>query len=505
MLLLLAVWCSESAVFAAESRFFAIRVIDAETGRGVPLVELETVNLVKFVTDSAGYVAFDEPGLMNHDVYFSIRSHGYSFPPDGFGYRGKKLHPTAGGETTLEVQRTNFAERLYRVTGGGIYRDSVLLKKPVPISQPVLNVGVLGSDSVLTAVFNGQIFWAWGDTQLPGYPLGLFQTPAAVSELPKGSLSPEAGVNLNYIVDPQGQAVNTAEMPGDGPTWLSGLTVLPGHDGKERLFAGYAKIKPPLTVHERGIVEFSTVSSRFEKRSSFPAESPLYPDGHPFLVKEGERTFIYFARPFPDVRVPANDESYLDLSQYEAWSYLKPGSTRESPIVDRMPDGRLNVGWKRHTLPRDWQLEEQLIQSGQLRREELICTLIDRITGKPVIAHAGSVNWNEFRHRYVMITCEVNGSSPLGEIWYSETATLPGPWMPAVKIVTHDNYSFYNPKHHPFFDQAGGRYIFFEGTYTQTFANNPVPTPRYDYNQIMYRLDLANPKAIFGSPLGYLR
>src|SRR4051812_3156207 len=38
-----------------------IRVIDSATGRGVPLVELETVNGVKFVTDNAGRVAFQEP------------------------------------------------------------------------------------------------------------------------------------------------------------------------------------------------------------------------------------------------------------------------------------------------------------------------------------------------------------------------------------------------------------------------------------------------------------
>jgi hypothetical protein len=36
-----------------------IRVVDAETGRGVPLVELVTVNHLRFVTDNAGRVAFD--------------------------------------------------------------------------------------------------------------------------------------------------------------------------------------------------------------------------------------------------------------------------------------------------------------------------------------------------------------------------------------------------------------------------------------------------------------
>src|SRR6266702_829754 len=62
-----------------------IRVVDAETGHGVPLVELVTVNHVRFVTDNAGRVAFHEPGLMGREVFFTIRSHGYEMKRDGFG------------------------------------------------------------------------------------------------------------------------------------------------------------------------------------------------------------------------------------------------------------------------------------------------------------------------------------------------------------------------------------------------------------------------------------
>jgi hypothetical protein len=82
----------------------------------------------------------------------------------------------------------------------------------------------------------------------------------------------------------------------------------------------------------------------------------------------------------------------------------------------------------------------------------------------------------------------------LGETWYAEADTLLGPWVYARKVVTHDRYSFYNPKHHPMFDQDGGRLVYFEGTYTHTFSGNDDPTPRYDYNQIMYRLDLDDPR-----------
>src|SRR4051794_18820429 len=70
---------------------FAIEVVDAGTGRGVPLVELETVNNQRFVTDSKGLAALDGPDLLGQDVFVHVRSHGYEFPKDGFGYRGKAL------------------------------------------------------------------------------------------------------------------------------------------------------------------------------------------------------------------------------------------------------------------------------------------------------------------------------------------------------------------------------------------------------------------------------
>ncbi len=119
-----------STLFAAEPAPFAIRVVDDVTGRGVPLVELKTVNEVRFVTDSAGVAAIDEPGLAGLEVFFHVKSHGYEYPKDGFGYRGKALKLTPGGEATLKIHRVNIAERLYRVTGAGIYRDTVKLGRP---------------------------------------------------------------------------------------------------------------------------------------------------------------------------------------------------------------------------------------------------------------------------------------------------------------------------------------------------------------------------------------
>jgi hypothetical protein len=111
-----------------------------------------------------------------------------------------------------------------------------------------------------------------------------------------------------------------------------------------------------------------------------------------------------------------------------------------------------------------------------------------------VVIHAGTVCWNDYRKRWIMIATEIGGTSQLGEVWYAEAKQPVGPWQHPRKVVTHNRYSFYNPVQHPEFDQRDGRLIYFEGTYTSEFSGNPEPTPRYDYNQIMYRLDLGDAK-----------
>lgn len=472
---------------------FAIEVIDGETGRGVPLVELTTTAGVTYVTDSAGRVAFNDPGLLPGRVYFGVKSHGYEIAKDGFGFGGRALDVTPGGAARIQLKRLNIAERLYRITGEGIYRDSVLLGRTATIEQPLLNAKVTGSDSVMTAVYRGKLHWFWGDTNWPAYPLGLFDTPGAVSDLPaSGGLDPAKGVNLRYFVGDNGFARATAKMPGEGPTWISGLAVLPDVSGRERMVCSYAKIKPPMTAYRRGLAQWNDEHDAFEVIQEFAADAPVFPEGHPLLVREGQVDYLYFATPYPLVRTKATVESYFDLSGYEAFTCLKPGSALAKPEIDRDQSGKLLYSWKRNTPAFNPQEQAKLVQRGLLRADEGWVQTKDAASGKAVLLHGGSVYWNEYRQRYVMIAVELFGTSMLGEVWYAEAESPLGPWPKAVKVATHDKYSYYNPKQHPQFDQDGGRVIYFEGTYTHTFSGNEQRTPRYDYNQIMYRLDLAD-------------
>jgi hypothetical protein len=335
----------------APETYFEIRVVDAETGRGVPLVEVETVNAVRYVTDSSGLIAFHEPELMGRRVFFSVRGHGYEHPPDGFGYRGKALDVTPGGSATLKVNRVNVAERLYRVTGAGIYRDTVLLGRRPPTAQPLLNAQVLGSDSVVNAVYRGRIYWFWGDTSKPSYPLGNFHVPGAISELPsEGGLDPDDGVDLSYFVGDDGFARPTAQMPGDGPTWIDGLIVLDDGD-RERMFCAYAKIKPPLTTYERGLAEFDDRTRRFEKVVEMDMDAPAFPRGHPFHHTVGDDEYVYFAHYATLARVRATPEALLRTDEYEAFTCLAEGSRLDDPKLDRTAEGTLRYSWKRNTPP----------------------------------------------------------------------------------------------------------------------------------------------------------
>jgi hypothetical protein len=481
-------------------------VVDSQTGRGVPLVQLETVNNIRLYTDSNGIAAFYEPGLMHSRVFFHVKSQGYEYAKDGFGFRGKALDIRPGGAARLEIRRVNIAQRLYRITGGGIYADSLLVGRAAPIRRPLLNGQVFGCDSVQTAVYHGKLYWFWGDTNRPAYPLGNFKTTGATSALPSAldaglptspKLDPDVGIDLKYFVDESGFAKSMAPLESDGPVWLSGLTVLRDRSGRERMFAHYAKIhanKQSFSAYEQGLVEFDDRAEEFRQAAVFPQNGPFPNGSHSLLHADNGTNYVYFCSPFPLVRAEADPEKLKRLETYEAFTCLVPGSRLEQGRFDRAADSSLRWAWKTNTDVVGSTDIAELVKAGKMREDESPFCLRDAETGKPVVAHRGTVAWNDFRRRWVMIFCEVYGSSMLGEIWYTEAENLTGPWLAARKIVTHDRYSFYNPKHHPYFDAQGGRILYFEGTYTHTFSGNPEQTPRYDYNQIMYKLDLADPR-----------
>jgi hypothetical protein len=491
-----------SSTQESSGKYFKIQVVDQQTGRGVPLVELRTTNSIRYFTDSSGIVAFYEPGLMDREVFFFVESHGYEFPKDGFGFRGARLKTTVGGSAVIKIDRLNIAERLYRVTGQGIYRDSVLTGHPVPLQNPVLKGQVMGQDSVFTCIYHGRLFWMWGDTGRPSYPLGHFAMAGAVSDLPEhGGLDPAVGVDLEYYVAEDGFSRPVCPLKEPGLVWLDGLLTVKDNQGRQRMVAKFARLKDLGEVLERGLVVFNDATESFEPLARSGVEFlPCSDSGHAFSVDVEGRKYYYFATPFPmavRMRVRAQWDDVIDANRYEVLTALEP----KKPAGPHAP--RLNLGesetpyrWVRfgQLTGGDASTKTSVIEA--LKQETKDVNLCDIESGKEVSPHGGTVYFNAYRQRWIAIFVQQFGeNSFLGDLWYAEADTPVGPWAYARKIATHKKYSFYNPKQHPHFDKDGGRVIFFEGTYTHTFSGSAEnATPRYDYNQIMYRLNLDDPR-----------
>lgn len=421
-----------------------IEVIDQANGWPVPLVELRTTHQVRFVSDNAGVIALDHPELMGVETWFSVIGHGYEVPTDGFGYRGVRLVPRAGERLTVRVARKLPAKRLGRLTGGGLFGESQKLGEQTDWRES----RIFGCDSVQFASHRGKSYWAWGDTILSHYPLGRFHmigatTEAAPSSRPEPPIRPDYG----YFRDDQGVPRNIGEMPGKGPTWISGLVSLPDVTGRQRLVGTYLKIEPPLAAYEAGLCVWDDDRELFERQrvlwsaSDTEREPPRMPDGHAMLWPDEEgRPAVWFGDPFPRVRMSATWEAWSDPTR---WEFLEP----QARVLDKR--------------------------------------------GREIRPHRGSIAWNGYRKRWVSIFTEIGGEgSYLGEIWYAEADEPTGPWGPAIRVVTHEDYTFYNPRIHPSWADSESSVLLFEGTYTQQFSGNREPTPRHDYNQILYRLDL---------------
>jgi hypothetical protein len=470
-------------------------VIDAATGRGVPLAELETVNGLRFVTDNAGRVAFGEPGLLGREVFFTVRSHGYEAKKDGFGFAGVRLIPRPGQVSEIRLTRRNIAERLCRLTGEGRFRDTLILGYRPPMAESPHPGKVAGQDSVQAAVYRGKVYWFWGDTLRMEYPLGLFRMAGATTPVPEPSdpaSDPAGGIAFDYFVDPK-SGFARAMMPlperPEGVVWVSAVCTVPDDRGVERLISHYSRRRGLVGEYEQGIAVFNDDKAVFEPAKQLPlSETWRHPAGHPIRFEEGGRKWLLFGSPTPNVRVPATLGDVLDPGQYEAFTCAKSAREGEPPV----PDGHPTWRWQKDLPPVDSRTEHGWLRAGKLRPADArFCPANMAAPTERVLLHSGSVRWNAHRRRWILIAGQVGGKpSLLGEVWYAEAAHATGPFTRAVKIVTHDRQTFYNVCHHAFLDRAGGRLIHFEGTYTNDFSGNPEKTPRYNYNQVLYRLDL---------------
>ena len=439
-------WCTVVGSHAADAPC-RIQVVDKESQWPVPLVELITTGHVRYVTDNAGVVAFDQLELMGQEVWLDIRSPGYGVGKDGFGNRGRRITPQPGKTITIEIERQVLAKRIGRLTGGGIFGESQRFGEYPDWKES----GIIGSDSVQCVPYGGTLFWLWGDSGIPAYPLGIFHSSGARSPHPAtGSLVPPLTLALDYFRDAKGRPRGVSPLPGEGPTWVFGVVAMKDDSGKERLGGYYSKITGMLDAYETGLTVWDDTRQEFvrhrvvwQKSSGEPMPKGV-PDGQGTTWRDGRgKEWLVFGNPFPFMRCAATFVAWSDPAQWEA---LEP--QREVIAAD----------------------------------------------GAKITAHTGAIGFHPWRKRWVTVFLQKGGKpSFLGELWYAESDQPTGPWGTAVKILSHENYTFYNPRLHLDWTPEGKPWLYFEGTYTTLFSDNKAPTQRYDYNQILYRLDLDDP------------
>jgi hypothetical protein len=236
-------------------------------------------------------------------------------------------------------------------------------------------------------------------------------------------------------------------------------------------------------VLREGVVRWDDATERFVEVFAWTSEHRVRPAGPAIVATDiyGVPWVIYRGMQ----RVRADPVAMADPASYESWTPLRPdGSGLE---VDRAHNGVAEWEWRTDapapTLA--------MVDSDQLDAEDSPWHhAVEPDTGETPAMHNGSIAWNPWRGRWIHVFTESFGATSLiGEIWYAEGDTPLGPWTWSRKVITHDDYSFYNPYLHPWFAARGGRRVLFEGTYTAWLGVGDK-TPRHDYNQQLYALDL---------------
>ena len=428
-----------------------IEIVEQGTDWVVPGVELRTQHGVRFVSDNAGVIALDLPELMGREIWLEVIGQGYGVKADGFGYRGVRLKPAPGKRLKVEVTRTILARRLGRLTGAGLFAESQKVGEQLDWKES----GVLGSDSVVTTAVGGKLLWFWGDTNLPHYPLGIFNVSGATTEKFSPPTQPPLRPPYKYFTNrPAAQDEErprgVADIPGAGPTWIWGLVTLPDAKGALHTVCSAVKVKGEMHAYRWDLAEWDPHEELFHPLSTVWTEgvdqtkAPVMPDGHavPWTDRAGRR-WILFCNPFPTLRTPATYEGWKNP---ETWRTLTP-----DPVTVTAE-------------------------------------------GESIKPHGGHIAWHPWCRKWLALFTQKGGQpSFLGEIWLAEADAPTGPWINARKVLSHDDYTFYNPVLHPEFFRDDSPIIHFEGTYTVTFSGNKQPTPRWDYNQVLYQLDLSLP------------
>jgi hypothetical protein len=191
-----------------------------------------------------------------------------------------------------------------------------------------------------------------------------------------------------------------------------------------------------------------------------------YPHGRVLRATVEDKEWCYFATPWCTVRVPATYEDIRSPASYDALHY--------DPKVKRHI-------WQKAKPPLTAQQEAAMVEEGTLWSGRAKLKAVEARTGRVVELRSGSVQWNAFRQRYIMLAADENWA-----VHYLEAAEPDGLWGRAVQVLSPGCGGVEEPVQHDFLDQDGGKVIYIEGIHAG------AATPRYTGCQVMHRLSLTD-------------
>lgn len=409
----------------------------------------------------------------------------------------------------------------------------------------------MGQDSLLAVVYKGKAYWFFGDTECPAGPrntdcqhYGKF-TVGATSCVPGVDAGCTIPPTLHYFTsedsrapggmaddgrpdeallqswNPDGFVHPKAMIAGpvneryDFNTWV-GTTAVIREGDEERMYTSYTQ---PQAGGASGLARWDDDAEVF-----VPVGNPQPEPGIQWVMKQRpeDGNFIYWANPFVESRFPATFEGIENSSEVENFSPCSP----DPNVGCTQPMNSSSWGWKKGVPALGPNDERELIKKGLLSAADARMQVFDSRTSKPIdgFLARGSVAWNSHRQKYILLADQqaemaigAGTGSRYGEIWYCEAPAMTGPWGACTKVVSHKKTgtSCYNPLQLTFMDEHDGQVVYIACTFTSMWsAEAPgtpttadsfgcqfdeyggvdcaVAVPRYEYNNLVYRLDLGN-------------
>jgi hypothetical protein len=241
------------------------------------------------------------------------------------------------------------------------------------------------------------------------YPLGHFWMAAAVSELPgRGGWSrmwaSTCGIWWTTRVSAAGGAAGRRERHDLGRRVCHAA----GRHGTRTVAVSLCSHGVPLEDARARTWPCSMTTRRIRDLESAGHGRPAPVSGtSPRVPASGRRVeHLYFGEVFPPCASrPTGSTTWIPRPTRCSHASIRP-ATHPTTNCCWIPKDRVHYHWQRGGSRSTQAVERRLIAAGRLPQEQARFLPVDTDTGQRVLMHRGSVRWNEYRQRWIMIATQ---------------------------------------------------------------------------------------------------